>query len=361
VNVVTRERGWPPQARLELVEALRGGAALYVFLHHFAHEFLVMEHPAISRLFVLGQAAVIVFFILSGFVIQLSTFAHGKSLTFRDYFLRRFRRIYPTFIAALALGYAAACVEAHSLVPLRGWDLLGNLLMLQDNKKAGTWFAPYWENSPLWSLSYEWFFYMAFFVVAVALELRPDRQKYAVLGLGIVGALIYLAIPNQISFFLIYFIIWWSGVELGREYSETGRITFGGQRVTFGLVAIMSLPFGLAVLKAFHAGESLSAYEHPLIEFRHFLTALALLALGLAWARVGFGRHGWATRRAAWFGKISYALYVFHRPMLSLLARFRITPWVAADFLLWVAPLTIVLAYIFEVKFQPRVNRLISV
>lgn len=343
--------------KIKLVEALRGIAALYVFAHHFAHDYLALEHPRISRLFVFGQVAVLVFFVLSGFVISFSTSARGKTLEFWPYFVRRFRRIYPIFCAALMLGYAMACVEAGAWVPLRGRDLIGNLLMLQDGAKAGTWFSPYWENSPLWSLSYEWFFYMGFFVVSKVLATSEWLQKYAVLAFGLLGALAYRLVPNQFSFFAMYFIIWWSGVEFAREYARTGFITVRKQWVNVALIAVMSVPFALAVLAARRAGSALSLYEHPLIELRHFATALVLLVFGLVWNALGFWGLRRATRFGLWFGQLSYALYVFHRPMLSLLSRYRLTPWLVADLALWLGPLTILLAYTFEVLLQPRINR----
>lgn len=75
--------------RLVALESVRGLAALYVFLDHIAHQILDEAHPWMTRAFVLGQAAVMAFFVLWGFVVYDSRFSRDRSPGFRDYFVRR--------------------------------------------------------------------------------------------------------------------------------------------------------------------------------------------------------------------------------------------------------------------------------
>ena len=203
----------PPKRtpRLMRLEAVRGFAAAYVVLHH-AH--LSTRQP-MRFLFAFGQEAVILFFLMSGFVIFYASHRRGKLLDLGTYFNHRFRRIYPIFLVALALAYLAARIGAGELQVI-GWpQLVGNLAMLQDlpdSNKSGAWIDTFAGNTPLWSLSYEWWFYMMFFPIVTLLTVWPLRQRAFVFLLSVFGFLSYHAIPNQISLFLSYFFIWWTGV-----------------------------------------------------------------------------------------------------------------------------------------------------
>ena len=61
------------------LECLRGLAAGYVFVHHFAHIILAPKYPRLASLFVFGQSAVMLFFVISGFVIYYSTFGRSRN------------------------------------------------------------------------------------------------------------------------------------------------------------------------------------------------------------------------------------------------------------------------------------------
>jgi peptidoglycan/LPS O-acetylase OafA/YrhL len=341
--------------KLAALESVRGIAAFYVFLHHYAHFVLEESYPRFARLFVLGQPAVMVFFLMSGFVIQYSTDVPGESPGFNEYFIRRFRRIYPLFLIAMALAYAGQCVMQHQwLVPGMG-DLLCNLFMLQDGgTKPGVWASPFMGNSPLWSLSYEWFFYMAFFPIFAGLRRAPWAQKYVVTTLSLLGYFAYFRLPNPIFLFLMYFVMWWAGVELAREYQATERVTFRKQAFQIGSIAALSLLWYFQVKAARAAGNS-SPWEHPALEFRHFVTTLALLVGGLAWYRLGARGFSWLLGWGRHLAPVSYALYICHVPVIDFCKGVRLTgsPWL--DFV-WVCPATLGLAYWLERRLQPRIN-----
>ena len=80
--------------KLWKLEAIRGLAALYVVVGHIYHDsFLILRF---------GQEAVIVFFLLSGFVIEYSHH-HSRDKSFKGYFTKSVTRIYSVFIAMLLL------------------------------------------------------------------------------------------------------------------------------------------------------------------------------------------------------------------------------------------------------------------
>ena len=79
--------------KLQKLEAIRGFSALYVVLFHMLPQKIYVFGINIGFLFRFGSEAVIMFLILSGFVIKYS-WEKNPNKTFKTYFLKRFVRIY---------------------------------------------------------------------------------------------------------------------------------------------------------------------------------------------------------------------------------------------------------------------------
>lgn len=344
--------------RLPILEALRGLAAFYVFFHHFAHFYLVKAYPCVDRLFILGQVAVLGFFIMSGFVIHYSCFAVDPELTFKAYFIRRFRRIYPIFLISIGTAYLCTCLVAGRIAPPFWLNLSGNLFLMQDSH-YGRWSAPAYMNAPTWSLSFEWFFYMAYFPIARFLRNKQGLQKFTVAGFAAAGLAVHAWYPNPLSLFAVFFPIWWSGVELAREYVTRGKISWKGQSSQILLLAatvlawyavFMDVPFGKA------ANTPLSIDQFPNLEFRQLLTGLCLLLAVMALSGEKTMR---LMRRLTHFrklGSVSYGVFVMHYPLLTLLPLFAPQGYVVLPFLLGILPMVIGIAYLLECRLQPWVN-----
>ena len=144
-------------------EFLRGIAAFYVFFHHTLFQFNIIEkNSLLGKLFSFGQEAVMLFFLLSGYVIALSLIK--KDYSFSEYFKHRFLRIYPILLFVMIVSIILKFLNNDLNIDF--YSFIINLLMLQDigSLKPGTFAEPFLGNSPLWSLTYEWWFYMIFFV-----------------------------------------------------------------------------------------------------------------------------------------------------------------------------------------------------
>lgn len=269
--------------KLSSLEALRGCAALYVFIHH-AH---LLPNQGFGRLLYFGQEAVITFFILSGFVICYST--SRRQMGFREYLVHRVKRIYPIFLVALGLAYLSrSFVEGHWL----GGEwvaLVGNLFMLQDVAalKRGVWVDTYYGNSPLWSLSYEWWFYIFFIPLGLNGRFAGGKSLVFALIVSVFGFLGYQYAPNQLCLFLGYLFIWWAGVELAKEYSVTGRATFFGQRGLLLGLAFMTFLWGIPVLVQWWRHIELQLGVDPVLQFRHYLAAFLFVVMGIFMSRGG--------------------------------------------------------------------------
>ena len=149
------------------LDALRLICALTVL---FSHCGLVLVPEWMSRLhlYELGHGAVVVFFVLSGFVIAHTT--SSRKRTFEDYLASRFSRLYSIYFPAIV--FTAMCAIAAFLInPViysqydRGYNLSRYLLSLFFCNEL--WFissAPP-VNIPLWSLSFEFWYYILFALI----------------------------------------------------------------------------------------------------------------------------------------------------------------------------------------------------
>ncbi len=340
--------------KLERLEQLRGAASFYVFVHHYVRHNLP-EAPGVARFFVFGQVAVLLFFVLSGFVIHVSALRRG-SLSARDYFVRRFRRIYPVFVLALGLSYLAASIQAGSWVPPELQQLGLNLLQLQGlDRSPGQWARCYMGNEPLWSLSYEWWFYVLFFGVFVGS--RGKVRWWSAMLISLVGLVTDVIVPNQLSLVASYFVLWWTGAALASEWVEAGRVTIRRQAPAVAGALVITLGWtAVAALQARQTG-TFDLYHHPGLTARHFITTLLVVGVGWAWVRMGgFG----IERLLRPFGRVapfSYALYVMHLPFIFI-AKTISTGSGVLDFL-WITPLLFGLCWVIEQPLQTRINRFI--
>jgi len=139
------------------LEFLRGVSTVFILGWHMA--FLAPTgHP--TRLTAYwGTDALIMFFMLSGLVINLSESKKPKS-TFA--FIRnRFIRIYPQFIVGMLLAFLALYVTNTSFPSLL--TIVGNFFMVSTMKDYMGYVVPSIQsNLPVWSLSFEVAFYLLF-------------------------------------------------------------------------------------------------------------------------------------------------------------------------------------------------------
>ena len=153
----------PAGRDLEL-EGLRGLCALAVF---YAHIFIpgpaldpAWQPSARFWYFNFGTTAVLMFFVLSGYVIGLVTTQPPTAAHLRTYLVHRAARLLP-------LNTAAVLLSAALLPVVSGRALAGNLLLLQNSEPypiLGAFpFLP--NNLNLWSLNYEAVYYLAFILL----------------------------------------------------------------------------------------------------------------------------------------------------------------------------------------------------
>ena len=179
----------PHAGRDVALEGLRGFAALVVFYAHLTAPFPKVDpvyapSPQWWR-FEFAAGAVLLFFVLSGYVIGLTNLHPATAPLVRAFWWRRFWRLFP--INALAVGLAWLALPG---TPAKA--LWGNLLFLQNSQPLLGLQVPLLETNPnLWSLHYEMIYYLLFPIVW---SLRP-RSAVLVSGL-LVAAGLRLGLPG---------------------------------------------------------------------------------------------------------------------------------------------------------------------
>ncbi|NVO86111.1 acyltransferase family protein [Hymenobacter terrestris] len=350
--------------KLAALEAIRGAAAIYVVIHHmFGSTELKNVVPALIRApFRFGQEAVITFFLMSGFVIYLATYKKVQ-LTFRDYFFKRFFRIYPVFLGTLIISVIINFLNGKALTRGDLVDFIGNVFMLQDTgDKPGIFVYPFLHNHALWSLSYEWWFYMLFLPIIWLLSLLRHHFNYSGPSIYPVGAIsllayaAYLIFPNHMLLIVSYLVLWWAGVACAEIYCRGEQFSFKALKHIYLCLLCMTAATLIPLRQRFlEEGPAFNVNGYPFIDFRHYLFAVLSLAI-IQFSSVIKNLDLSAPLR--WFSalaSISYGLYCVHFPVFLLAL-----PFIHNLVLEYAVKLVLILllAYLLEMKLQPWWNKL---
>jgi peptidoglycan/LPS O-acetylase OafA/YrhL len=129
--------------RIEQLDSIRGLASIIVVFHHLFLVFPMM--PFLLRIspmkvIVNGHASVIMFFVLSGFVLSLP-FLKGSTTTYRSFVIKRVIRIYIPYLASIFLAV-----------------LMASLLSGKHIQGMGTFFTETWQTGITFKLFIEHLF-----------------------------------------------------------------------------------------------------------------------------------------------------------------------------------------------------------
>jgi peptidoglycan/LPS O-acetylase OafA/YrhL len=268
--------------------------------------------------------AVMIFFVLSGFLVGgtvLRGWIDGK-WSWSLYAANRMTRLWIVLIPALILGaiwdrlgisifgtsgiyggLAHNDIVTSSVLPrLSGSVMLGNALFLQDIR-----IATFGTNHPLWSLSFEFWYYVLFPLMVMGIPAKKAGWSAILYAIGAITVAYFIG-----RWVCLYFLIWLLGAAINFAPEPSGR------RVKLWIVAAtIALLSVLAVLR----------FNPTIAEFPHNFavgtaSAALILALLRSRARSALGLYSRTVRRLAGF---SYTLYVVHVPALAFISA-RIAP-----------------------------------
>lgn len=311
-------------AYLRALTGIRALAALLVLGLHIEQN-LPVGIDTIFPFFSRGYLGVDFFFVLSGFIIThvyLGSLSHFDGRAIRIFLWHRFVRLYPVHVAVLAclvaliLSARAAGVPLNNPQDWRASDLFWQFTLLH---AWGVIDKPTW-NAPSWSISAEWFAYLLFPLLALALIRVPRYIALMVAGLALAGtAAIFIIADWSLN-------TWVGPPALTRVAGEflcgaaLRRAVAAGRDQWRGAGDFL----GTAAFLAFLIGASTGFSDFVLIGL------LALTILGACVSRAYLAKI-LGSRLLVWLGEISYSIYMVHFPVLIVCRRF----WEYAGFGGW--------------------------
>jgi peptidoglycan/LPS O-acetylase OafA/YrhL len=188
-----------------------------VLLYHLRRvlflDFSQLDHhnPLVSAGYLLtsfGHQSVVVFFVMSGYLVGGSVLrkVDSERWSWKKYLLSRLTRLYVVLLPALLLGgaldragtqfvgtqadYARLTLDQKVRADTTLPTMVANCLFLQNIKlprTGGYSFPVFGSNGPLWSLSNEFWYYMAFPLIALLLDKGRSWQVRAACGSGLLA------------------------------------------------------------------------------------------------------------------------------------------------------------------------------
>lgn len=320
-------------ATSNLMDALRGVSALIVACVHAFQVFLLpyfglgsLSHILTS---LMATHAVTMFFIVSGFMIYISTLRHRnadgsfQSVKFAE---ARIFRIYPPLIAAITLTilvyFAIHFLGLHGSESFR----LGGELFVTRERAILEWSAlpstffllygavpfappPLNMDGPLWTLGYEWWFYILVFLLARL------WNGWSLSILVPLTAVIVMLLIGRNALFLWFLLIWLSGFWLGHIYIQ-GQLSadrFWQKTAIFACGALITM----FILGREHLiRDLLNPFDTPSAQ-----KLMVVVGVFFTLAVSIFVRHASGLRihnSISNLAQFSYTLYVIHYPLLLL-------------------------------------------
>jgi len=306
------------------LDSIRGIAATSVVIHHLLlmPTFLAaFPHNAWidCSFFRSSWLLVDLFFVLSGMVMSLSS-VEGEfgRFSLRDFMSRRLARVYPLHIVMLAanllfrllrisLVMAGMVVAAPAAFEVNNaYSFLLNVFLLHSMG-----FIDYLSwNAPSWSISVEFYTYLAFgLVVLLAQRMRSLSLFYALSGLIALGSLAIIvfvldkkSLGLQTDFGILRcFVSFFLGVLTVRAVQ---RLPGRPDPVVQGVVQLVAMVASIVLVSVVEA--------YPAASFLAPLTFSVFLGSLLAFPDAVLVPRMLVTKPLVWLGQRSYSIYMVH-------------------------------------------------
>jgi peptidoglycan/LPS O-acetylase OafA/YrhL len=294
---------------LPSLTALRGPAALCVFVFHVGLLWGAPKRGLVAPFLQLGPIGVSSFFVLSGFVL---TWSHRDGGVPTAFWQNRFARVWPAHAAALLV---ALVLVVRLDQPRPWWAFAAQLLLVNTwlpiPRLIGTF------NTVCWSLAVEALFYALFPWIVRALP-RTTRALWVLLAACVAGVVGWeLLAPRLLSghapLTVIWSIYWFPPARLPELVAgmALARLVAAGRvpRIPVAVAGVLWLGAAALVLRV------------PIGLLYGGLTLVPTLLLLSAAAQrdMAAGRNLLAWRPLVWAGEVSYAFYLVHNLVLGTL------------------------------------------
>ncbi|NQZ92646.1 MAG: acyltransferase [Moritella sp.] len=311
-----------PSARL--LDVVRGVAALLVVLGHsrdISARVSGLNHTGDSFFEMVllvpssfAVEAVAVFFVLSGYLVGGQVIRQNREGRFRwgEFLIKRLSRLWAVLIPGLFITYISWLAMTHlspqsytlaenSTLP----SALCNVLFLQES-----WCDSYLINSSLWSLSYEFWFYIIFTSLITALYALFSQSWTSVilntlvvfLSIAIFGTQVLLLIPAWLL---------GVGISLVAEKPNMIRDNIRSKAYTWLMSSLVLLMFSFFLSNHLHLDRTMLTLTVSIP------SALVILSITQIEHEIPLLRR--PIDIGANLGKWSFSIYVFHLPIVKVL------------------------------------------
>jgi peptidoglycan/LPS O-acetylase OafA/YrhL len=318
-----------PGGRFRSLDGLRGVAALTVV---FSHSLLTLPAAANARgvpptgsalwwigysplkLVTAGAEAVLIFFVLSGFVLVLPVL-RARSYDWVAYYFRRTIRLYLPVVASIV--FAAIVIYAHPQKSGNGSSWVDNYSFAVPNWRVFAESLDIFQpdnvvNNPLWTLRWEIIFSLALPLFAIGAILLRRRWRWVLLGTVV---LVYVGTLSGASF-LLYLPVFLCGgvlaVNADRLLDWAKRIE-GRPGVSLAWFALLLVGMTLLVLDWLTAPIVHIDKIQSFIASLSYVGAVIIVAVAFLWRPL---ESLLTLPPFRWLGRVSFSLYLVHVPII---------------------------------------------
>jgi len=351
------------------LDLLRILSAFYVFIYHVGSETiggnLVFSTQSISSkvglLYLSAHYFVIVFFVLSGFLITMS--ANRKGTTLKSFFTARLGRLYSVLIPSLLFSlFTAFILIKTKIFPseiIHNYSQLLPRIFLNISFMAQSWSlcASPPLNNPFWSVMYEFLYYLI--IASFFLVKGNTKYIYILFVFLIAGLKVMLLFPCWLMGSLL-FILFSKGIRLNYGFS-LGIFILSTFIILLIITGYTTIPFTKQPSECLFLGKSIfyswnfiadfifsSLIALNIFSFFHFSNTLLPYING--------NKFSYFERMIKLISNCTYTLYLFHLPLLflfsSILPYNRTNPYHQLSLII----LVIVLTYFIARNTEWKVN-----
>jgi peptidoglycan/LPS O-acetylase OafA/YrhL len=389
--------------KLISLDVLRGMACFLVWISHIRVATKYFEGPRfdfIQTFTAWGRESVVIFFILSGLVINLTS---QNKTNLWEYFKKRFIRIYPIYFAILLICF----LSDHFIFGnhLNKGIFIGNVFISGTLPAYLVGAMPL--NGPVWSITCEVFFYVIFGLIYKRKRLTGIWVWFGICSLSIIYSLIYSDYHTGLFYHFIFLLnnsfLWILGYlvfEYRDKFISNLPVAICGilmvpqatrlhklpgylPELMFFVAGIYLVPLFVYLLRNYHSDKRpqgkfyfqqiyflpfflinvwlLWHYSGSLISNKIFYSLAPLLSL------VFYSKH--ANNAVQWFYKnlksvfkflarISYPLYLLHMPIMYIIFHFMPNQKFAGMFL--ATTIILLSSYTFEIFLFEKLSSFIG-
>lgn len=291
--------------RYFFIDGLRGIAAFSVLINHGAHTIITNGIQPIHINFTqytitgnMGSFGVQLFFCITGFLFFDKLIRCNNKFDWNKFFIARIKRLVPLYmltslvVVIMSIFIAGNTAKLNfinfsSVLNFFGFGFLGTEIFIGGFNASGL-------NAVIWTLPYEWRFYLLFPLVSIAVASR----RYGVIAMA---AVMLFAARDFMTDFVLwpYFIVGAVGAYVFNKWDE--KISD-----KYFVFSITSCVFILLIICSTQDGYG---------QIRMVCMSILFLMILMTKPRI------FKLRSLVYLGEASYSLYLLHLPLMAIIMR----------------------------------------